>query len=151
MRVSVIGGGEVDDETADIAAAVGRELAERGHELVCGGLGGVMAAACRGAAGAGGTTVGILPGDDRRAANAHVEVAVATGLGDARNALVVLNGDAVIAIDGGPGTLSELGFALVYGRPIAGLDTHAVSGVTPVETPQAAVDHVEAAVSSGRQ
>lgn len=150
MRVSVIGGSEVDDQTAATAEAVGRELAQRGHELVCGGLGGVMAAACRGATAAGGRTIGILPGTDRSAANQHVEVAVATGLGDARNALVVLNGDAVIAVNGGPGTLSELGLALVYRRPVAGLDTYEVDGITPVADPASAVDHVEAAVTGGR-
>lgn len=148
MRVSVIGGSEVDAATAETAEAVGRTVAERGHELVCGGLGGVMAAACRGATSAGGRTIGILPGPDRRAANPHVDVPVATGLGDARNALVVLNGDAVVAIDGGPGTLSELGFASIYGRPIAGLDTHDVEGVTAVDTPAEAVEHVEARVGT---
>jgi uncharacterized protein (TIGR00725 family) len=145
MRFSVIGGGRVDEETAGTAEAVGGELGERGHELVCGGLGGVIAAACRGAAVAGGRTIGILPGADSDAANPHVDVAVATGLGEARNALVVLNGDAVIAVDGGPGTLSEIGLALVYGRPVAGLGTYTVEGVTPVSGPAAAVDHVEAA------
>jgi len=149
MRVSVIGGGEVDAGTAGVAEAVGRRLAERGHVLVCGGLGGVMEAACRGAAKAGGRTIGILPGDDRSAANPHVEVAVATGLGHARNALVVLNGDAVIAVDGGPGTLSELGFALAYGRPVVGLDpVAAVDGVTAVATPAEAVAFVESAVEA---
>lgn len=146
MRISVIGGSEVDDETAAIAEAVGRQLGERGHELVCGGLGGVMAAACRGAAEAGGRTIGILPGPDRSAANRYVDVAVATGLGDARNVLVVLNGDAAIAVDGGPGTLSEIGLALVYDRPIVGLDTHDVDGVTAVSTPEAAIDRLESSV-----
>ncbi|MFB6354349.1 MAG: TIGR00725 family protein [Halobacteriales archaeon] len=153
MRVSVIGGSDVDRETAEAAEAVGRRLAEGGHELVCGGLGGVMAAACRGAADAGGRTIGILPGRDRTDANPHVDTAIATGLGDARNALVVLNGDAVIAIDGGPGTLSELGLALVYGRPVAGLDTFEVEGVEAVASPAAAVDHLESAggtASNGR-
>ncbi len=149
MRVSVIGGGSVDDETAKVAEAVGRELAEAGHELVCGGLGGVMEAACRGAAGAGGRTIGILPGRDRGAANPHVEVPIATGLGDARNALVVLNGDAAIAVNGGPGTLSEIGLALVYGRPVAGLDTHDVDGVEAVGTPAEAVAYVESEVGTG--
>jgi uncharacterized protein (TIGR00725 family) len=131
-----------DHATADVACPVGRRLAGRDLELVCGDLGGVMEAACRGAAAAGGRTIGILPGEDRDAANSHVDVPIATGLGDARNALVVLNGDAVIAIDGGPGTLSEIGLALVHGRPIAGVDTHAVAGVRAVETPAAAVEYV---------
>lgn len=148
MRVSVIGGSEVDAATADAAETVGRLLAERDHELVCGGLGGVMEAACRGAATVGGRTIGILPGEERAAANPHVEVAIATGLGDARNVLVVLNGDAAIAIDGGPGTLSEIGLALVHGRPVAGLDTHEVAGIRAVETPTAAVEYVASAAGT---
>ena len=144
MRVSVVGGSTVTDAEAERAAAVGRLVAERGHDLVCGGLGGVMAAACRGASEAGGRTIGILPGEDRDAANPHVDVAVATGLGHARNGLVVLNGDAVVAVDGGPGTLSELGFAGVFDRPVAGLGTHDAPGVEAVETPEEALSHVEA-------
>lgn len=147
MRVSVIGAGVADDATVATAETVGRLLADRDHELVCGGRGGVMAAACRGAADAGGQTIGILPGIDRTEANPYVEVAIATGLGDIRNALVVLNGDAVIAIAGGPGTLSEIGLAQVYGRPVAGLSTHPVEGVMAVESPAAAVDYVESSVA----
>ncbi|WP_435176330.1 TIGR00725 family protein [Halorussus sp. AFM4] len=146
MRVSVIGGSTVTDERAADAEAVGRLLAERDHTVVCGGLGGVMEAACRGASEAGGRTVGILPGEDRGAANPHVDTAIATGLGHARNALVVMNGDAVVAVDGGVGTLSEVGFAGVYDRPIAGLDTHDAPGVEAVDSPRAAVEYVESAV-----
>ncbi|MFB6161561.1 MAG: TIGR00725 family protein [Haloferacaceae archaeon] len=145
MRVSVIGGGTVDDRTAERAESVGRLLGDRDHVLVCGGLGGAMAAACRGASAAGGRTVGILPGDDVSAANPHVEVAVATGLGHARNALVVLNGDAVVAVDGGAGTLSEVGYAGVFDRPVAGLDAGDHPGVEPCETPTEAVEYVERA------
>ncbi|WP_256300280.1 TIGR00725 family protein [Haloarchaeobius salinus] len=143
MRVSVIGGSSVSDEEYERAAAVGRLLAEHGHTVVCGGLGGVMRGVCEGASGAGGRTVGILPGEDIAAANEYVDVPVATGLGHARNALVVMNGDAVVAIDGGPGTLSELGLAGVYDRPVAGLGTHDVAGVRQVDSPAAAVAHVE--------
>jgi uncharacterized protein (TIGR00725 family) len=151
MRVSVIGGSSVDSETAATAERLGRVLGERGHGLVCGGLGGVMEAACRGAREAGARTVGIVPGEDPDAANEHVETAVATGLGDARNALVTMNGDAVVAVDGGPGTLSELALATVQNRPIAGLDTHRVPAleVEHVETPTAAVEYVERAVEDG--
>ncbi|WP_327051245.1 TIGR00725 family protein [Halomicrococcus gelatinilyticus] len=148
MRVSVIGGSTVTDAEAERAEEVGRLLAERGHTLVCGGLGGVMEAACRGASEAGGHTVGILPGEDRRAANPHVDTAIATGLGHARNPLVVMNGDAVVAVDGGSGTLSELGFAGVFDRPAAGLGTHDAPGVESVETPDEAVAYVERAVES---
>jgi len=146
MRVSVIGGGRVDESTATQAREVGRLLAERDLVVVCGGLGGVMAAACEGAHDADGETVGILPTTDRDDANDHVDTAIATGLGHARNALVVMNGDAVVAVDGGVGTLSELGFAGVFDRPVAGLGTHDVPGVEPVDTPAAAVAHVESSL-----
>lgn len=146
MRVSVIGGGTVTDEEYATAAEVGRLLAEQGHELVCGGLGGAMEAACKGASEAGGHTIGVLPTDSRADANEYVETAIATGIGYARNPLVVMNGDAVVAVDGGPGTLTELGYAVDFGRPVAGLDTHRVAGldgVEHVETPAEAVESIE--------
>jgi hypothetical protein len=146
MRVSVIGGSRIDERTAERARTVGRLLADRGHVVVCGGLGGVMEAVCEGASDAGGETVGILPTADRRDANEYVDTAVATGLGHARNALVVMNGDAVVAIDGGAGTLSEIGFAGVFDRPVAGLGTHDAPGVDAVDSPEAAVDYVESSV-----
>jgi uncharacterized protein (TIGR00725 family) len=147
MRVSVIGSSQCSDRGAERAVGVGRVLAERGHDLVCGGLDGVMRHACRGASEAGGRTIGILPGADRSAANPHVETAIATGIGSARNVLVVLNGDAVIAVEGATGTLSELGHALDVGRPVAGLGTHRIDGLDGIEhvdSAAAAVDHVEA-------
>jgi len=147
MRVSVIGGSSVDRETDRRAREVGRLLGERGHEVVCGGLGGVMEGVCRGAIETGGHTIGILPGEDRAAANEYVEIAVATGLGNARNALVVLNGDAAIAIDGSTGTLSEIALALDRGLAVAGLDTHDIEGVQAVETPEEAIEYVEREVS----
>jgi len=146
MRVSVIGGGTVTDEEAATAERLGREIAERGHEVVCGGLGGVMEAVCRGASEAGGRTIGILPTERRADANEHVDTAIATGMGNARNVLVVLNGDAVIAVDGGTGTLSELGHALDFGKPVAGIGTHRVDGVEGIDhvgTPAEAVESVE--------
>jgi hypothetical protein len=146
VRVSVVGGSTVDATNRTVARELGVRLAERDHTVVCGGLGGVMAAACEGARTAGGRTVGILPGEDPDAANQFVETAVATGLGHARNCLVVMNGDAVVAVDGGGGTLSEIGYALVFDRPIAGLGTHGVEGVHRCETPVEAVDYVERAV-----
>jgi uncharacterized protein (TIGR00725 family) len=152
MRVSVIGGSTVTDAEYELARQAGERLAEQGHELVCGGLGGVMEAACRGAAGAGGHTIGILPGADRAAANEYVETALATGMGNARNTLVVLNGDAAIAVDGHTGTLSEIALARDYGRPVAGLDTHDIEdlGVAAVETPAEAIAYVENAVEGDR-
>jgi hypothetical protein len=143
--VSVVGGSEEDPEALARAEQVGTRLADRGHVLVCGGLGGVMAAACRGAREADGTTVGILPGEDPTAANPHVTVPVATGLGHARNALVVMNGAAVVAVGGAAGTLSELGYAGVFDRPVAGLDTHDVPWVEPVASAREAVAYVERA------
>jgi uncharacterized protein (TIGR00725 family) len=110
--------------------------------LVTGGLGGVMEAACRGARKAGGTTIGILPGTDRSAANPHVSVAIATGLGEARNALVVRSADAVIAIGGAYGTLSEIAFALKAGKRVVGLGTWEIDGVDAADSPEAAVETV---------
>jgi len=146
MRVSVIGGSTVTDDQYRQAREVGRLLGERGHDVVCGGLGGVMEAVCAGASEAGGHTIGILPTEERGVANDYVETAIATGMGNARNVLVVLNGDAVIAIDGNTGTLSELGHALDTGRPVAGLETHSFEGIQPVERPVEAVDYVESTV-----
>ncbi len=121
--VSLIGGAACTPKQARDAEAVGRLLAERGIILVCGGRTGVMEAACRGAVEAGGTTIGILPGDSRSEGNPYLTVALPTGLGHARNMLVVLAGEAVIAIGGGPGTLSEIGFALKINRRVIALDS----------------------------
>jgi uncharacterized protein (TIGR00725 family) len=120
----VIGPGDgVSAGELEAAEEAGRLLAEGGAILVCGGLGGVMEAACRGARSAGGLTLGILPGRDRREANRYVEVAVASGLGEARNALVVRSADAVVAVGGAYGTLSEIALALKGGTPVVGLGT----------------------------
>ena len=150
MRVSVIGGSTVDEHDAETAERLGRSLAESGHTVVCGGYGGVMEAACRGASDAGGRTIGILPSDDPGDANPYIDEPIATGLGHARNALVVMNGEAVIAVDGGSGTLAELGYAGVYNRPTAGLGTHDTDHVTAVEGVEEAVRYVESAVSGSR-
>ena len=119
----MVGPGEATDEELAAAEEVGRRLADAGAVVVCGGLGGVMEAACRGARSAGGHTLGILPGRDRREANPYVEVAVPTGLGEARNALVVRAADAVVAVGGGYGTLSEIALALKSRTPVIGLGT----------------------------
>jgi len=118
---------------------VGRLLAERGAVLVCGGLGGTMEAACRGAKQAGGTTVGLLPGGSRSEANRFVDVAIPTGLGEARNALVVRAADAVVAVGGGYGTLSEIALALRAGKRVVGLGTWEIDGVVAADDPGAAV------------
>ncbi|EJN61109.1 TIGR00725 family protein [Halogranum rubrum] len=145
MRVSVIGGSRIGPSDEATAVEVGKLLAQRGHTVVCGGLGGVMEAVCRGAKEAEGTTIGILPTEWRTDANEYVDVAIATGLGHARNGLVVMNGDAVVAIDGGGGTLTEVGYSLVFDKPIAGLGTHDVEGVEACATPEEAVQFVESA------
>jgi uncharacterized protein (TIGR00725 family) len=134
--VAVIGPG---DEPTVAAAEVGRLLAERGAMLVCGGRGGAMEAACRGAKEADGLTVGILPGSDRSGANPFVDVVLPTGLGEARNALVVGAADVVIAIGGGYGTLSEIALALKAGKRVIGLGTWEIEGVVAAEDPEAAV------------
>jgi uncharacterized protein (TIGR00725 family) len=115
--------------------------------LVCGGLGGVMEAACRGARDGGGATLGILPGADRRQANRFVDVAVPTGLGEARNALVVRASDALIAVGGAYGTLSEIAFALKAGKPVVGLGSWEIEGVQAAPDAPSAVDAALRALS----
>jgi uncharacterized protein (TIGR00725 family) len=135
-----VGPGEASADEEAAAEAVGRLLARRGAVVVCGGLGGVMEAACRGASEEGGTAVGILPGFDRGAANPHVSVAIATGLGEARNALVVRAADALIAIGGAYGTLSEIALALKGGKRVVGIDTWDIDGVKLADGAEAAVE-----------
>jgi uncharacterized protein (TIGR00725 family) len=121
--IGVIGGSEVAAVVMQLAEEVGREIARRGAVLVCGGLSGVMEAACKGASQAGGLTIGILPGESRRAANPYVQIPIVTGIGYARNVAVVKSSQAVIAIDGSYGTLTEIGHALQSGIPVIGLGT----------------------------
>jgi uncharacterized protein (TIGR00725 family) len=116
--VAVVGGGEVDDDLVETAAAVGRGLAEHGAVVVTGGLGELASAVCRGAAAAGGTSVAVLPGLDRREAPAEATAVLTTGLGEARNALVVRSADVVVAVGGGFGTLSEMALAVRAGTPV---------------------------------
>jgi uncharacterized protein (TIGR00725 family) len=123
LRVGVVGSGEPDPERDRIAESIGRSVALAGAVVVCGGLGGVMAAACRGAAGAGGVTVGLLPGTDASTANPWVTTVIPTGLGELRNGLIVRAADVLIAIGGEYGTLSEIAFALKVGRPVVGVGT----------------------------
>jgi uncharacterized protein (TIGR00725 family) len=141
-----VGSGEAAPDELAVAEEAGAAVAAAGCGLVCGGLGGVMEAACRGARSRGGLTLGLLPGLDREAANGWVVVAVPTGLGEARNALVVRSGDAVVAIGGGWGTLSEIALALKAGLPVVGmgtwepvLDGEVASGVVTTDDPRFAV------------
>ena len=117
-QIAVCGPGDASPAALALAESVGAALARRGATLVCGGLGGCMEAACRGAKAAGGTTVGIIPGYDARAANRYVDHVVCTGMGQARNAVVAASGAAVVAIAGGAGTLSEVAMAIRLGRPV---------------------------------
>jgi len=121
--IGVIGSGVCDARTYALAEEVGRRLAEAGATVVCGGLGGVMEAACRGAKAAGGQTIGILPGPEPDQANPYVDIPIPTGLGEARNAIVARTARALIAVGGEYGTLSEIAFALKFGRPVVGLET----------------------------
>ena len=132
-HVAVIGAGTAEPRRDAVAEEVGRRLAEAGAVLVCGGRGGVMEASCRGAREAGGTTIGLLPGLDRREGNPHLSVAICTGMGHLRNAVVVSAADAVIAVGGEWGTLSEIGFAFRYGRPVIGLDTWELTPAAEME------------------
>ncbi len=139
-QIAVVGAGEASAAELAVAEEVGARLAQSGAVVVCGGLGGVMEAACRGAKSVrGGTTVGILPGVRREDANGWVDVAIPTGLGEARNALVVRAADALIAVGGGYGTLSEIALGLKAGKPVLGLGSWAIDGVTGVPDAEAAV------------
>lgn len=138
--ISVIGAGAPDALARQWAQEVGRLVAGRGFGVVCGGLGGVMEAACQGCSEAGGLTVGILPGTNADQANPWVRVAIPTGMGQARNVLVVMAGCGAIAVAGGPGTLSEIGHAIKMGRPVVGLGTWPVPGLAEAESPEEAVE-----------
>ena len=137
MQIAVIGHGQATPGECGAAYAAGWTIAGNGAVLVCGGLGGVMEAACRGAKEAGGTTVGILPGTEGGCP--HLDITIRTGLGHARNILVVLSADAVIAIGGSYGTLSEIAIALRTGRPVYGINTWNIEGVFPCSSPEEAV------------
>jgi len=125
--IAVIGAGQPSPEEANIAEEVGRELARQGATLICGGLGGVMEAASRGATSEGGLTIGILPGDNAKIANPYVQVPIVTGMGYARNVVVVKSAQAVIAVGGSYGTLSEIAHALQNNIPVIGLNTWSLS------------------------
>ncbi|MDQ6775967.1 MAG: TIGR00725 family protein [Actinomycetota bacterium] len=137
--VAIVGASEASEPEMATAEAVGRLLGNAGAVVVCGGRGGVMAAGCRGVAQAGGTAVGILPGLDRAVANEWVTVAIATGLGELRNGVIVRAADAVIAIGGAYGTLSEVALALQAGVPVLGLGTWEIDGVEQMSSPEDAV------------
>lgn len=155
MLIAIIGGRDISAEVEQQAEEVGRELARRGVGVVCGGEVGVMEAVCRGARRENGLTVGILPGHSALGANPYVQVPIVTGMGYARNNIVVKSGGAVIAIDGSYGTLSEIGIALAEGIPVVGLGTwrvsypgkekeqHFVTAATPREAVEKALELAE--------
>jgi hypothetical protein len=152
--VGVIGGQLCTDEDERAAYEVGSLLARRGAVIVCGGLGGIMEAACKGAKEGGGITIGILPGPFRGDANPYVDYVIATDMGQARNAVIVRTADAVVAVGGGYGTLSEIAMALKMGKKVVALSSWEISSkgapderIMRVENPEAAVDAV---MGSGR-
>ncbi len=138
--MAVIGAGDAPRAVARLAYALGREIARRGAVLLNGGRTGVMESAAAGARKEGGHTIGILPGYDRRAANPHIELAIATGIGEARNAVIIASADAVIALAGEGGTLAEIGFAKKFGKPIVALDSWPeIDGLSRADTAAEAV------------
>ena len=145
--IAVIGGSQCSKEEAKTAEEIGRQLARQGAILVCGGLSGVMEAACKGASSEGGLTIGILPGENRQAANPYVQIPIVTGIGYARNITVAKSAQAVIAVGGSYGTLSEISYALQSGIPIIGLNTWSLSrnskqdnSIIPAQNATEAVD-----------
>lgn len=145
-HIAVVGAGACDEALALQAEQVGRRLAEGGAIVVCGGLGGVMEAACRGAKEAGGITVGLLPGGDRQGANPYLDLALPTAMGEGRNVLVVRAADALVAVGGEFGTLSEIALGLKLGKPVVGLGTWELARAgAPVDAIHRAKDADEAA------
>lgn len=141
MMIAVVGAAECDDTTAGHARQVGRLLAERGVAVVCGGRGGVMAGVAEGANERGGVAIGILPGESRHEGNEYLSVAIATGLGEARNAIIARTCDAMIGIGGEYGTLSEIALALKMGKPVVSLGSWDVDArIVQVDSPERAVD-----------
>jgi len=138
MQIAVVGGGECSPDVYERARLLGRLLAEQGHVVICGGLGGVMEAVCCGAREAGGTAVGILPGE-KESANRCVSIVIATGMGHARNVIVVKSSDAVVAFPGEHGTLSEIAMALKIGKPVISLGGWKLPGLLEAGDPEEVV------------
>ena len=140
--IAVIGGRKADKGLRKEAEAVGRLIAQKGGILICGGLHGVMEAAAKGAKSAGGLTIGILPQDHKRDANPYIDLPIATGLGIGRNVIIARTADALIAVGGEYGTLSEIAFALQMKKPVVGIRTWDIKGVVPAENAEEAVTKV---------
>jgi uncharacterized protein (TIGR00725 family) len=151
MIIAVIGAGSCDSQIFSIAEEVGRIIAQEGATLITGGLGGVMEAASKGAKEAGGTVVGVIPGFSRDDANAFVDIPIVTGMSHARNVIVVRSADAVIAVSGEYGTLSEIAIALKLGKPVIGIETwDTVEGVVKAASPEEAVEMAVNSIKKGR-
>jgi uncharacterized protein (TIGR00725 family) len=141
LVIAVIGGGRnVTPDLLQTAETVGRCIAQSGAALICGGLGGIMEAACRGACEAGGETIGVLPSNDKESANPWVTLPIATNMGSARNLIIVQSASAVIAVGGAYGTLSEIAFSLDFGKPIIGMQSWDIDpAMQIVKSPEEAV------------
>lgn len=139
LRIGVIGGANPDEKSYQLALRVGQLIAQNNAILICGGLRGIMEAAAQGAKRAGGVTIGILPGNSPDEANPYIDIAIATGMGYARNSLVALNSDVIIAVDGQYGTLTEIAYGFIYGKRVIGLGTWDVKGITHANTAEEAV------------
>ncbi|MDH3216068.1 MAG: TIGR00725 family protein [Candidatus Krumholzibacteria bacterium] len=138
--IGVIGSGACSEQVRQVAYDIGKGIAQAGYPLICGGLGGVMEGACEGAFDAGGLTIGVIPGDSAEAANPYVMIPIVTAMGFARNAIIVKSASVLIAIEGGPGTLSEVAFALQFGVPVISLNSFDVSpDLIQVQTAQQAL------------
>jgi uncharacterized protein (TIGR00725 family) len=139
--IAVIGGSQPDQESMEIAEQVGRLIAENNAILITGGMGGVMLAASKGAHKANGLVIGVLPGMDKKQANAFVDIPIVTGVGEARNSIITRTCDCAIAIDGSYGTLSEIAYCMIYKKPVIGINTWRIDApIIEVKTPEEAVD-----------
>jgi uncharacterized protein (TIGR00725 family) len=139
--IGIIGGSECSPDVAEMSMRVGRRVAEKGGIVICGGLGGVMEACCKGAKEAGGMTIGVLPGNNPGDANKYVDIPIVTGMGNARNVIIVKSSDSVIAIDGKFGTLSEIAFCLQFGVPVISLGSWEIDkSIISASSPEQAVE-----------
>lgn len=141
-RVGIIGGNFPDKTSVDHAFRMGELIADNGYILVNGGMKGVMEASARGAKSRGGLVIGILPGNTKDDCNSYIDIAIPTGMGYMRNAIVILNADILVAIDGSYGTLSEIAYTQIYNRKVFGLNTWNIEGVVPMESPQKVIEQI---------
>lgn len=143
MIIGIIGANECDKDTEMLAERIGTLIAQKKHILVCGGLGGVMRAACKGAKKAGGLTIGILPGSSAKEKNQFVDIPIVTAMSHARNAIIIRTAEVLIAVEGRYGTLSEIALARAINRPVIGINTWDIEGIIKVKTPEEAVIQAE--------